>query len=140
MSATSIKPAKKPVVIVDRATWGVRALLTTKDPDTSQGQVVGTRCCLGFACSQIGLTDRQIADKNYPYSLSAAGLKAFAAAYPGLTKGVQRKIGAVNDGEGPYIDYTAKEKEGELKALFLDAGVVLKFKGRKPKGKQDATR
>lgn len=121
-------------VIIDRATWnraipkveyrqqfGLAALLNAD----------GNMCCLGFVCKALGLSDEQIANRAYPQStsLKIPQLTEFRdVSFPKDTT-LSCTAAAIND--SPAIP--SKEKEKQLKNLFLEHDIKLTFVGRTPK-------
>lgn len=91
----------------------------------------GNMCCLGFVCKAMGISDEQMADRAYPQStgLEIPQLTQFYdESYP-RDSALSCAAAAIND--NPAIP--PKEKEKQLKNLFLEKNIKLKFVGETPK-------
>ena len=121
-------------VIIDRSKWN-RGIPKVKYRQHFGGSALlneqGNMCCLGFVCKALGLSDEQIANREYPQStsLKIPQLTEFNnVSYPQDTT-LSCTAAVIND--SPIIP--PKEKEKRLKSLFIENDIKLTFVGRTPK-------
>lgn len=110
-------------LVIDRAKWGTKFLLSSVDDDRM--------CCLGFLAIKCGADQTEIEDEGSPYETPNIN---WPAAFIRIghdfnhkkiikDSNLCKRMMAINDSEDP-------NKERKLIILFKQAGIKLSFKGK----------
>ncbi len=131
---------KQPEVIIDRSKWrcgGVHHNHTTRIKNAHGSHATallnqdGYKCCLGFACNQLG----NIPDEDMLCSVSPASLYnpfwegtciPYLTSKTGENTLLTKEAMKINDDTG----LSRASRETALKSIFAMAGVKLTFKGK----------
>ncbi len=126
---------REPKIVIDRSKWRCGRVFMTQSHGKGETKLLndeGYKCCLGFACEQVGGFSeddiRSIASPSHlADKLKIKSIPYFADRGTAISLNSELSINAmrVNDN----VHYSHHEREDELVKLFDENGIKLSFTG-----------
>jgi hypothetical protein len=120
----------KDYLIINRAKWRTGGIYNSKNETGIGGTFLlnseGFMCCLGFRCHQMGISKKDLLNKQTPGSIAADWDIPDLLASPGYNSAFTAKAVRINDDSV----ITSEEREIAITKHFATIGVTVEFKGK----------